>query len=303
MTDDNDSLLDGLTDDSSRRSFMKKGALTSVGFALGAAGSGSALGQEDGDTDTGTTGDQAGGTQAFMLLNQVVPGAQFTVDSGELDWSPMDGGQGDMATHVVQYDFSASSYAFLFVPSGVDASEGDQFTIDSIQNVTQSPGGGMQDGDTGGLGDGNETDGLGDNDTGLGGDNDTGLGGDNDTGLGGDNDTGLGGDNETTGQMGPTTTPTGQPYFAAVQLSSVGGGAVGDGMADNETEDDGGLFDENETTDNETDIGGNDTNGPAQDESGIGEATGPGEENETGDGGILGGNDTGNNTTDNDSGL
>jgi len=277
MTDDNDSLLDGLTDDSSRRSFMKKGALTSVGFALGAAGSGTALGQEDGDTDTGTTGGQAGGAQAFMLLNQVVPGAQFTVDSGELDWSPVDGDGGQTATHVVQYEFS--EYAFLFVPSGVDASEGDQFTIESIENVTQSLQGDMQAGGTdGGLTDGNETGGLGENDTG-------GMGEDNDTGGGL-----LGGNDTEAGQMEPATGQTSQQYFVAVQLSSADTGMVGDdtgGLGDNET--DGNLTEDNETGG----LGQNDTGG-------ISEDTEPGQDNDT-DGGLLGGNESGNDT-ENDTG-
>jgi hypothetical protein len=300
MTDDNDSLLGGLTDDSSRRSFMKQGALTGVGFALGAAGSGSALGQEDDDTDTGTGGGQAGGAQAFMLLNQVVPGAQFTVDSGELDWSPMGDGQSDVATHVVQYEFSASEYAFVFVPSDVDAAEGDQFTIDSVDNVTQSLGG-MQDGMDDGLGGDNETDDL---------------GGDNETdGLGGDNETdGMGG-NETSGQMEPGMGQMGQAYFVSVQLSGGDGGAIGD--------DTDGFGDENETDD----IGDNET-GPGSDaQEGTTEDTELGEDDETDDdGGLFGddnetdgnatGNDTGglggendtggiggNNTTDNDTGL
>ncbi|WP_226041341.1 calcium-binding protein [Natrinema sp. DC36] len=123
MTDETDS---GLFDDS-RRSFMKKGALTAGAVALGTAGAGTAAAQ--------------GGGQVTVFVDDYEPGADFTVASalndGTKDELFQEAGLGeefdtpdDWDVYIISYDMggSAPSLGFLMTED-VDLSAGDSETM------------------------------------------------------------------------------------------------------------------------------------------------------------------------------
>ena len=75
--------LERLVSDESRRSFMKKGAVATVGAS--AAVSGAASAQEGGDGADGTLTE---GWKGLMFANHFQPGARFTFVSGVIEWTP-----------------------------------------------------------------------------------------------------------------------------------------------------------------------------------------------------------------------
>lgn len=114
---DNDTTLDPIVGESTRRTFVKAGALASGGLALGLSGFGGAAAQ-DGD-----------GGRGVMLNSQFSGGARFTVASDALGWAPIegefDGTQYD--TRVINYAWSQGAYAMLFVPQDADLQEGQTY--------------------------------------------------------------------------------------------------------------------------------------------------------------------------------
>lgn len=130
MTREEFSLAD-ISGESTRRTFMKAGALASGGLALGLSGTGSALAQDGG-----------GGMRGLMFQNQFFPRARFTVASQEIDWAPVvaqnraEGGLfqnpqlfQNMTTRVVKYQFAGNQYALLMVPAGVSLQTGQTYQL------------------------------------------------------------------------------------------------------------------------------------------------------------------------------
>lgn len=188
MSDKSDETL--ISTENSRRSFMKMGAIASGALALGGStvGLGAAQEDDDGATDDGDTD----GDTVLMLHPDAVENAEFTVQA-EVDWSPIgddagdgatpdeetpggdvgedtpddeetpteeddggiaaDGGESDFQTYMVQYGFSASHVAPVFVEGDVDLSEDDERSLGEIEEVVEQPG---QDGGAGGINDDEE---------------------------------------------------------------------------------------------------------------------------------------------------
>ena len=134
MTQDDSSLTE-LAGESTRRTFVKAGALASGGLALGLSGTGSALAQDGG----GGQGQQMPG---LMFQNQFFPRARFTVASQQLDWAPVaaqnaaEGGLfqnpqlfANMNTRVVKYQFGGNQFALLMVPNQVSLQEGQTYQL------------------------------------------------------------------------------------------------------------------------------------------------------------------------------
>lgn len=86
MTDD-ETILDRLTGESTRRSVLKSGALATAGAGLAGATSGSGVAQEgDGEGD-GVVGDQ-NWRKGIMAVTQFQPTARFIITSPVIEWSP-----------------------------------------------------------------------------------------------------------------------------------------------------------------------------------------------------------------------
>ena len=125
MTKETDS---GLFDDS-RRSFMKKGALTAGAVALGTAGAGTAAAQDGGDGEVIVHADDyfpgAGFTVAAALNNQTrddlleETGAADEFDSPD-DWD----------AYIITYDFGGTSPSMgILMTEEADISQGDSETM------------------------------------------------------------------------------------------------------------------------------------------------------------------------------
>ena len=137
MTNENERQTE-FVGESSRRTFMKAGALATGGLALGLSGTGGALAQDGG-------GQQMRG---LMFQNQFYPRAQFTVTSQEIDWAPVaaqNNAEGalfqnpqlfaNMNTRVVKYQFSPNQYALLMVPNQVQLQEGQTYQLSPAFNA------------------------------------------------------------------------------------------------------------------------------------------------------------------------
>ncbi len=83
MSEDTDQRLVG---ESSRRTFVKHGALASGALALGMGGVGSAVGQDGGDGGDGV--DYSAEYKALMFTGQFHPAARIEVISPVVNWSP-----------------------------------------------------------------------------------------------------------------------------------------------------------------------------------------------------------------------
>ncbi|WP_408957460.1 twin-arginine translocation signal domain-containing protein [Natrinema sp. 74] len=87
MTKSDKNLLHRITDAESRRSFLKKSAVTTVGASVAASGVANA--QNDGG------GSNQGPWKALMFQHSLYPEARFTIISDVLEWSPNYGGIDD----------------------------------------------------------------------------------------------------------------------------------------------------------------------------------------------------------------
>lgn len=82
---------DGMFGSDSRRSFVKKSAVTASALALGATGSAAAQDEAaGGETETGANpfDNGEGGGEAIVQVSSFHPDAQFTFVSGVIDWTP-----------------------------------------------------------------------------------------------------------------------------------------------------------------------------------------------------------------------
>ncbi|WP_435180700.1 twin-arginine translocation signal domain-containing protein [Halorussus sp. AFM4] len=143
MTED-DTIIEELTGESSRRTFMKSSALASGGLALGVSGAGTVAGQQDGDG-----GDWKRG---LMFQTNYYPRAQFTVRSKPLPWAPVynqneedflnEENQGllfqnpavfrNMNAHVIEWQFAGQEWGFLFIPNDVNVQQGQTYRTSPV---------------------------------------------------------------------------------------------------------------------------------------------------------------------------
>jgi len=78
---ENDSLLDRIVSDETRRSFLKKGAVATAGVAAASGG----VSAQDGDDDFGDLDDN---WKALTFIDNFHPNARFTFVSGVVEWVP-----------------------------------------------------------------------------------------------------------------------------------------------------------------------------------------------------------------------
>lgn len=134
----------GLFTESSRRSFMKKGAVASGAVGLGLTGASGAVAQDD-DGDDGDDG-----ARALMFSTQFYAGAQFEFVSEPIDWAPVETDEGgddwlgdedddllfdeadlfaNYDTRIIQYAFATQNYALLFVQQGANVQQGRTYEL------------------------------------------------------------------------------------------------------------------------------------------------------------------------------
>ena len=143
MTQD-DTLIDELTGESSRRTFMKSGALASGGLALGASGVNTAAAQDGG-------GDGETAKPGLMFQNNYYPQAKFTVRSKPLPWAPVYNQEEEdflneenqrllfgnpaifqnMNARVVEWQAVGQQWGFLFVPNKVNVQQGQTYETEA----------------------------------------------------------------------------------------------------------------------------------------------------------------------------
>ncbi|WP_143423230.1 twin-arginine translocation signal domain-containing protein [Halegenticoccus soli] len=126
LPEEEETFLDQLNTDDSRRSFMKKGAVAAGALALGAGASGSVAAQESGSV--------------LVQANDFIPGARFRVTGSlpnSLTIDLLQGGQGrdinavqnpgDYQGWVIRYTETPTAlYALMFNdPGDVNVSQGD----------------------------------------------------------------------------------------------------------------------------------------------------------------------------------
>lgn len=139
---ENDSILDGLVDESSRRSFMKKSAIASGGLAMGLSGAGTVAAQD---------GSQNGNVMRGLMFNsQFHPRARFEIISQSIDWAPVETDQegddfltdqndnllfsnsnvfGRFDTRVINYQIGRQSWSLLFVHESADVQQGQTYEV------------------------------------------------------------------------------------------------------------------------------------------------------------------------------
>lgn len=142
---DNDSALEKLTDES-RRSFLKKSAITSGGLAMGLSG-GSTVAAQDGNDQNGN--EQNGNVmRGVMFGSQFHPRARFEIVSQRIDWAPLENEENDFLTdanddllfddsevfanfntRVVNYRIGRQSWALLFVQEDANVQQGQTYEL------------------------------------------------------------------------------------------------------------------------------------------------------------------------------
>lgn len=120
----NENIFERLTDESSRRTFLKNGAIVGAAAAGLGAGTGSVAAQDDDAVDA---------EKALMFLNQFKPNAKFEVVSGVVDFTPdieavRDNWWSDYNTRLISYENTKERV--LFFPSqDSQIEEGETYTI------------------------------------------------------------------------------------------------------------------------------------------------------------------------------
>ncbi|WP_247002922.1 hypothetical protein [Halosolutus gelatinilyticus] len=121
MTDNNERLIDRLASTESRRSFLEKSAIATVGVS---AASGVASAQDDDDDDDIGEDLGAGTRKASIFQNDFRPEARFSFVSGVIDWNPNYGGIDgswftDYNTRTIRW-FNTGEHVQLFVASDAE---------------------------------------------------------------------------------------------------------------------------------------------------------------------------------------
>lgn len=138
---DNDTLLSELTDESSRRSFMKKSAIASGGLAVGLSGAGT-IAAQDGTQQDGNV------MRGLMFNSQFHPRARFQIISESIDWAPVETDENDFLTdandnllfsnpnvfgrfntRVINYQIGRQSWGLLFVHESADVQQGQTYEL------------------------------------------------------------------------------------------------------------------------------------------------------------------------------
>lgn len=139
---ENDTLIDRLAGESSRRSFMKKSAIASGGLAMGLSGTGAVAAQD---------GNQNGNVMRGLMFNsQFHPRARFKIVSQQIDWAPVESDQeGDnflseqndnllfdnpnvfanFNTRVINYQIGRQSWGLLFVHQDANVQQGQVYEL------------------------------------------------------------------------------------------------------------------------------------------------------------------------------
>ena len=122
-----DNTLDHLMGNETRRSFMKKGALTTVG--VGAMASGAATAQENQQDDL-VAGDLDDDWKALIFVDNFHPNARFTFVSGVVNWVPnygdvQDSWFSDYNTYQIRW-LNTDEVVSLFVAQDANIGEYDE---------------------------------------------------------------------------------------------------------------------------------------------------------------------------------
>lgn len=124
--------------DTDRRSFLQTGAMASAAIALGGLTVG-CVSAQDNDTED----DTANGDYVLMLYPDAVEQASATVVSDEVDWNPWDDENEEenegYRTHLVEFEFSASHVAPVFVPEDVDIDVDAEVDFGEVQEFLHAP--------------------------------------------------------------------------------------------------------------------------------------------------------------------
>lgn len=121
----------------SRRSFAKRTALVAAGLTFGSSDRGSALAQDDGDTQSGP--------RARMYVHDFYPGARFRVVSDALEYKPaveVQEGEAfleaqywsDYGTRIVRYENTGERVLF-FPPLNAGVEKGDVYHLGEIRST------------------------------------------------------------------------------------------------------------------------------------------------------------------------
>lgn len=145
MTED-DTIIEELTGESSRRTFMKSGALASGGLALGVSGAGTVTAEQDGGGDM---------MRGLMFQTNYFPRAEFTVRSKPLPWAPVYNQDEEdflneenrdllfqnpavfrnMNARVIEWQFAGQNWGFLFIPNDVNVEQGQTYRTSPVFGV------------------------------------------------------------------------------------------------------------------------------------------------------------------------
>lgn len=170
--------------DTSRRSFLQKSAIASGAVAFG--GTAGCVGAEEHDEDEvqpddDTETDEMDEDHVFMLYPDAVENANARVVSDEIDWLPWedDNGVGDdtddtmdddgpeednheddengeYRTHLVEFEYSASHVAPLFLPEDAEFDVDDDVQLGEIEELVHGPDDPLDDAENGDLDDDTE---------------------------------------------------------------------------------------------------------------------------------------------------
>ncbi len=135
MTDKNN-LLETLTGDSSRRSVLKTGALTTAGLTLTGVGSAAAQ-QDDGIVDGESD-------KALMFADQFNPNSRFVITSPVIEWNPnvqevRDADWSEYNTRMIRY-LNTGQRAQFFMAEDAEVPEYDQqagYVVDAEGDTQQ----------------------------------------------------------------------------------------------------------------------------------------------------------------------
>ena len=124
MTRTDSSLLAPL-EATSRRTFLKSGAVATAASLVGVA-----------SADEGNRDAEAGPPVEATLFYHDLAGSTFEVAAADLSWTPncadREGHEGEQSTHAIRYVDAPSYNAHLFAPAHAPIGVGDRFAFDGV---------------------------------------------------------------------------------------------------------------------------------------------------------------------------